>query len=184
MITVRRAEVGDAAIVALLGRLTFRETFAHLYAQHEDELSAYLDHTFSVAKITSSLSKSQNRYWLAFFDDLPVGYAKLKYRSANALIEEPSSGQLQKIYVLSEFIAHRIGHALIEVCMNWAVAADAKTMWLTVLDTNDRAIRFYERQGWNRIGKSKFSIGTQDFSFLVMATQIVSARETQKTMSR
>lgn len=171
MITVRKAEGEDATIIALLGRLTFRETFGYLYEQHEDELDAYLDHTFSVAKIASSLSKPQNQYWLALLDDLPVGYAKLKYPSSNSLIEEPATAQLQKIYVLSEFIAHRIGRGLIEACMDGAVAAGAKSVWLTVLDSNDRAIGFYERQGWARIGNSSFTIGTQDFSFLVMKTQ-------------
>ncbi len=171
MITVRKAGARDAATIALLGRLTFRETFGYLYERHEDELDAYLDQTFSVAKIALSLSKPQNQYWLALLDDLPVGYAKLKYPSANALIEEPATAQLQKIYVLSEFIAHKIGRGLIEACMDGAVAAGAKTVWLTVLDSNDRAIGFYERQGWARIGNSSFTIGTQDFSFLVMKTQ-------------
>jgi diamine N-acetyltransferase len=173
-IAVRKARASDAEIIALLGRLTFRETFGGLFDQRKGELLAYLYHTFSVRKIASSMAKSQNQYWLASINDLPVGYAKQKYPSANPLIDDPTPVQLQKIYILSEFIAHQIGRALMAAAMHAAAAAKVKTAWLTVLDTNDRAISFYKRQGWTRAGEASFAIGTQDFSFLVMETGISS----------
>ncbi len=171
-ITLRKAYPEDAAIIALLGRLTFRETFGALFVGREDELQTYLNQTFSVSKIASSMVKPQNHYWLALLDELPVGYAKHKYPSANPLVNAPKPAQLQKIYVLSEFIAHRIGHALLDAVIQAAVAAHIRVMWLTVLDSNDRAIRFYERHGWTSAGTANFAIGTQDFSFLVMRTEI------------
>lgn len=171
-ITLRKADTEDAGIIALLGRLTFRETFGALFAGREDELQAYLDQTFSVTKIASSMAKPQNHYWLALLDELPVGYAKHKHPSANPIINDPAPAQLQKIYVLSEFIAHHIGHALLDAVTQAAVEAQIRVMWLTVLDSNERAIRFYERHGWTRAGNATFAIGTQDFSFLVMRTDI------------
>ena len=48
-INIRRAEPGDAEVVALLGRITFAETFAYLFEGHEDDLRTYLDYTFGVA---------------------------------------------------------------------------------------------------------------------------------------
>ncbi len=41
-IIVRKAEPKDAAIIALLGRITFRETFGALFIAHENELQTYL----------------------------------------------------------------------------------------------------------------------------------------------
>jgi diamine N-acetyltransferase len=171
-ITVRRAQASDAETVALLGRLTFREAFGDLFEEREDELLAYLNQTFSVAKIASSMSKSQNQYWLASINDLPIGYAKQRYPSANTFINDPAPVQLQKIYILAEFIAHQIGRALMTATMQAAAVAKVKNAWLTVLETNHRAISFHKRQGWTRVGEASFTIGTQDFSFLVMATGI------------
>jgi diamine N-acetyltransferase len=172
-ITVRKAQPEDAAIIALLGRLTFRETFSALFVGREDELRGYLDLTFSVPKIASSIAKPQNHYWLALLDELPVGYAKHKHPSATVLIDDAAPAQLQKIYVLHDFISHRIGHALLNAVMQEAVAAQIRLMWLTVLDSNERAIRFYERHGWSSVGKAAFAIGTQDFSYLVMQTTVI-----------
>lgn len=167
-ISIRQASVDDSELIALIGRLTFRETFGSLFVDYENDLKAYLQQTFSVAKIRSSLSKPHNVYWIAMFDGLPVGYAKLKYPSPSDAIEYPAPAQLQKIYVLSEFIEHRLGHELLQAVMNFAGTTAAKTMWLSVLNTNDRAIRFYQRHDWVDIGKASFAIGAQTFAFVVM----------------
>jgi hypothetical protein len=94
---IRRAIPGDAKVVALLGRITFRETFGHLFLDHRDELRAYLDATFDVGKIGRSVCKPENAYWLAFVAGLPVGYAKLKHPSAPTDQGDQNAVQLQKI---------------------------------------------------------------------------------------
>jgi diamine N-acetyltransferase len=173
-IEIRKATTADADIIALLGRLTFRETFGALFVGREGELIDYLDRTFSVTKIAASLAKPENRYWLSRFDGLPVGYAKQKLGSKNALIDDTSPAQLQKIYVLSEFIAHKIGHQLVNATLIEAETAGVNVMWLSVLDINTHAIRFYERHGWTTAGTAHYEIGTQRFSYLIMKTQLPS----------
>ena len=79
---IRRANNSDAATIALLGRFTFTETFGHLFGDQQDLLD-YLDRTFNVEKLHNSINKSNNLYWLAFVDNLPVGYAKLKLNSSS-----------------------------------------------------------------------------------------------------
>jgi hypothetical protein len=78
---IRRAASGDGPIAAFLGRITFAETFGYLFRNYfENDLRAYLDATFDVAKMERSLAKPENAYWLALWAGLPVGYAKLKHR--------------------------------------------------------------------------------------------------------
>lgn len=167
-INIRKAKPSDAAIISLIGRLTFRETFGALFSEHEDDLCEYLDRTFSVAKIASSIAKPENHYWLSTLNELPVGYAKQKFPSPHSLITAAPIAQLQKIYVLSEFLQLHIGHALLDATMRQATAAKVNVMWLTVLKTNERAIRFYHRHGWESAGHQSFTIGSQDFAFLVL----------------
>jgi diamine N-acetyltransferase len=144
---IRRANPADATTVASLGRITFAETFGHLFRHHGGDLRAYLDATFDVAKIEASLGKPHNAYWLAFLDRLPIGYAKLKHRSSPPGKPGQCAVQLQKIYVLRDYLGRRIGDELLGPVVREALA-QAPLLWLDVLRENDRAIAFYTRHGF------------------------------------
>jgi ribosomal protein S18 acetylase RimI-like enzyme len=165
---IRRAKDCDAATVALLGRVTFSETFGYLFSAHSHDLRAYLDTIFGVAKIADSLRKPENAYWLAFVHGLPVGYAKLKHPSPPSGRDAPDAAQLQKIYVLRDFLGGGIGRDLL-ACLIEEAATRSALLWLDVLRENERAIRFYERHGFAVIGGDTYTIGVQSFLFTLMA---------------
>lgn len=169
--TVSRAEPADAATLALLGRITFAETFGALFRNHPADLQQYLDATFNVAKLERSLGKPENCYWLASLERLPVGYAKLKCRSSLPGQPRQPAAQLQKIYVLEEFLAQRIGRALLAHVLP-AAATCAPLIWLDVLRENTRAIRFYRRFGFASVGEDTYTIGVQRFSFHLMTRSV------------
>ena len=75
-IEIRLAKEKDAQFIALLGRVTFTETFGHLFRDQQD-LIDYYNYTFSVQKIEDGIKKQNNIFWIAFVNQLPVGYAKL-----------------------------------------------------------------------------------------------------------
>jgi ribosomal protein S18 acetylase RimI-like enzyme len=165
---IRRATPEDAVTVALLGRITFAESFRHLFRSHPHELRSYLDSTFGVGKIEISLQAPENVYWLAFRDLLPIGYAKLKHPSAPSDKAGENAAQLQKIYVLNEFLGERIGGALLR-----QVSPEAKRrapkLWLDVLHENERAIGFYRKHGFSITGEDTYRIGSQTFLFDLMS---------------
>lgn len=165
---IRRANLADAEVVAMLGRITFSETFGHLFKQHAGDLRAYLDHTFGVTKIRSSLSDPDNRYWLGSLDGLPVSYAKLKYPSVTPPVDDPEPAQLQKIYVLRDFLGQGIGRPMLQAALDDAHARSIKRVWLDVLRQNERAINFYRREQFETIGEDRYTIGAQTFTFDLM----------------
>jgi ribosomal protein S18 acetylase RimI-like enzyme len=165
---VRKATIGDASVMALLGRITFSETFGYLFQNHRSDLLAYLDATFGARKMARSLEKPRNAYWLAYADDLPVGYAKLKLLSGTPNLSHPDVAQLQKIYVLQDFLGQRIGRALLDAAMRQAREAGAPAVWLAVLRENEAAARFYEKQKFSNLADDIYTIGAQTFAFRLM----------------
>jgi len=170
-VIIRLATTTDAAIIALLGRVTFTETFGHLFQEPKDLLE-YYDRTFSVDKIEGSLCKKNNVYWLALVDELPVGYAKLKLDSPTPFLEGKDVCQLQKIYILKDFLSLKIGLALQQTLIDKATAANYDYIWLSVLKENERAVGFYLKNGFKAIGDHDFSIGREDFDFMAMAKEL------------
>ncbi len=168
-VQIRVAEPKDAEIVALLCRITFAETFGYLFEGHKADLRAYLDRTFRVEKIRGSLGRPVNRYWLGLVAGLPVSFAKLKFPSPISLARTGNVAQLQKIYVLREFVGEGVGKPLIDAVLTDAASRQADTVWLDVLKENARAIRFYELRGFRMIGEDRYTIGEQTFDFHLMA---------------
>ena len=168
---IRTANQEDAVIISLLGRVTFTETFGHLFEDNQDLLD-YLEQTFSVHKIESSIVKPKNKFWIAYVNKLPVGYAKLKLNSKSSFIDSDLSCQLQKIYVLKQFLAMKIGSKLQDTVIHEAKKLGFDTLWLSVLHTNQRAIRFYEKNKFASIGNHNFRIGKENFYFNVMSRSL------------
>ena len=96
-IEIRLAKEKDAQFIALLGRVTFTETFGHLFRDQQD-LIDYYNYTFSVQKIEDGIKKQNNIFWIAFVNQLPVGYAKLKLNSESEFIESSEFKNKLKTY--------------------------------------------------------------------------------------
>ncbi len=171
MTKIRIATPADAQTIALLGRITFTETFGYLFEAKED-LRTYLNKTFSVEKILGGLKKTHNIFYIAFVNDLPVGYAKLKLNSASKLAPSTSSAQLQKIYVLTDFLEKKIGLELQNKLIKKAIDEKCDTIWLSVLEENERAIGFYKKNDFEEIGKHEFTIGRYSFNFIAMQKKL------------
>lgn len=171
MIEIRIANQIDTNYIALLGRITFTETFGHLFNDNNDLLH-YLDKTFSVDKIKGGLDKNNNVFLIAFYKELPVGFAKLKFNSESEFIEEKKICQLQKIYVLKDFLSKKIGFMLQEKLLKIAIQNGNHKIWLSVLESNERAINFYNKSGFSKIGKHIFQIGKEKFKFVAMSKKL------------
>ena len=172
MLNIRKATPNDAPLIALLGRISFNESFGHLFPDQND-LLAYHEKTFSVSKIANSLQKNSNIFWLAFYNELPVGYTKLKLNSTSEFLPIEQVCQLQKIYVLKDFLSKKIGLKLQASLLEEAQNRGFKTIWLSVYDDNAKAINFYRKNQFKDIGKHKFQIGKESFNFIAMAKQLM-----------
>lgn len=170
-ITIKKATEKDAGTIAVLGRVTFGETFKNIFT-NPDNLIPYYEKTFSEPKIRSSFRKNNAVYWLVYMNDVPVGYAKLKLRCDDDYSLSPTTCQLQKIYILKDHLKQKIGQKLLSVILKEAVSLKNNKIWLSVEVRNERAIHFYIKNGFLKTGNHTFSIGTDDFDFFVMSKQL------------
>lgn len=170
-IHIKLAKEADAKVIALLGRITFNETFGHLFRYKSDILD-YHDKTFAVEKISKGIVKPENIFWIATVNQLPVGYAKLKLNSESEFINSENICQLQKIYVLNDFLSMKIGLELQNRLLAKAEELGFEKIWLSVLNENLRAINFYKKNGFRAMGNHGFQIGKEHFDFTAMAKKL------------
>lgn len=165
------ADPSNAATISTIGKKAFRETFGHLF-NSKNELTEYLELTYNPVKLTRSLRKDRNIYLLAFWNEVPAGFVKVKTFSLNPQIESVSQMELQKLYVLPEYQGLGIGQALMNEVLKISKDINPDYIWLDTYIMNEKAIRFYEKNGFTKCGKYFFNIGTQTFKYHLMSLPI------------
>ncbi|WP_299311872.1 GNAT family N-acetyltransferase [uncultured Aquimarina sp.] len=168
---IRVATIDDVYEISFLGKKTFDQSFGDLFEDRKD-LTDYLDRTFSVEKLKGSIINSHNVYWLPYYGNAVVGYAKIQLNSPSEFIESTKSCKLQKIYVLKEYLSQGIGAQLNQLIYDKAISNNSQYIWLSVLKSNEKAVRFYERNLYTITGEHLFSIGKEYFDFWVMSKKL------------
>lgn len=169
-IEIHPATLQDAPIITQLGRQTFVDTFGHLFLP--EALEAYLNETFQLEKISNSLQKPYNHYFIAFSDAMPVGYVKIKINSITPEIQAERPVQLQKLYVLQDYISKKIGAALMQTILEMPAVQASDLLWLVVLQSNTHAIRFYEKFGFVNHCEYFHTIGANRFEYFILTKTI------------
>ena len=147
-IIIRRATSNDAYDISELAKQTFTESFGQNYSPKA--LEDYLHQTFNFNKITISIDKPNNFFLIAFIGLIPVGYLKLKVNLSFKNLKYVKQSQLQKIYVLNKYIGNQVGTALLNRSIQYLKERETEVLWLDVLQTNDKAIKFYKRHGFEK----------------------------------
>ena len=170
-IKVIQANPLHAETISSIGKLSFRDAFGHLF-NDKIVLLEYLEYTYNVGKVAKSINKENNVFFIAFVENVPVGFAKVKKYSLNEQIESIAQMEFQKIYVLSYYHGSGAGAALMGAVLELANQIRPDYLWLDTHTSNAKAIRFYEKNGFMKAGKDYFTIGSQTFEYYVMCLPV------------
>ncbi len=66
----------------------------------------------------------------------------------------------------------KIGWKLQNLLLKKAQDLEFEEIWLSVLNRNERAIKFYKRSGFEKIGNHDFQIGKENFEFMAMRKKL------------
>lgn len=172
-VTIRKATGRDAKLLSQLAEKTFRDAFV------DDTTPADMDHyveeAFSPAVIAGEVADESSTFLIAEDGSGAIGYAKLRDGEVDSSISGERPIELQRLYLLQTALARGVGARLMEACLDVARGAGFRTVWLGVWEHNHRAIRFYERWGFRRVGEHTFTIGEDDQVDIVMEREVEAA---------
>ena len=153
---VRTGQAGDADRLAVLAA----QVWLHTYATDgiSNEIAQYVLSELTVEKFSEHLNEPQITILVAERDHYLAGFAVLKFGAAC-----PSDAgvrvELQTLYVQAHFVGHGIGWALLQAAQGKAQEQSSSPLWLTVNSKNARALAFYARQGYTKVGITYFVLG-------------------------
>ena len=158
MITVRKAESSDAALVADLSRKTFSDTFAS--ANTEANMELFLSGPFAREKLMAELTLPGNHFFIAMEGDKPVGYARVRENNNPPPLAGRETIEIARIYAIRESIGKGVGRLLMQTCIDLGRSLGKELVWLGVWEHNQPAIDFYKRWGFTRFSDHEFLLGT------------------------
>lgn len=170
-LSFRRAELSDTTLITDLGARTFQASFAA--DNTAEDMADYLMANFSKERIQEQLSDPASTFLLAYEQGQVVGYAMLYAGETPDQVNGPSPIELVRIYVETDIIGRGYGSALLKACLDEAIKRGHETVWLGVWERNQRAIRFYEKWGFNKVGDKKFVLGSDVQNDFIMVRPLI-----------
>ncbi len=163
-ISYRAATSADAAALDKIFDTSFCDTFAHLYSA--ENLNAFLS-SFGIADWEAQLGDPAYAFRIAEVEGEPVAFVKLGPLKIPVETKRPAI-LLDQLYVLKDHQGAGIAQPLMDWALDEARARGAEEMYLTVFVENHRARRFYDRYGFEAVGRYDFMVGNHADEDIIM----------------
>ncbi len=161
-----RAQQNDAAKIAALGEKTFFESFAK--DNDLKDMHSYLSQAFTTAQIRMEMAEVGSVFLLAYKGQDICGYAKTQIGKADTSTFGPNPIELMRLYVDGSHQRSGVGAILIRRVIEMGIEDGYQTMWLGVWEKNVQAQKFYQRHGFDVVGKKQFVLGQDVQTDLIM----------------
>ncbi|MFJ4171292.1 GNAT family N-acetyltransferase [Paenarthrobacter sp. NPDC089714] len=160
--TIRTARTDDAGKLAELAAVTF--PLACPPGASPADIQAHLERTLSEANFTEYLADANITILVLDDGGQLNGYTMLIAKPASdpdvaSVLSALPATELSKCYVHPDHHGQGAASRLIRASLADAADKGAAGVWLGVNSENAKAIRFYEKSGFQRVGTKSFKLG-------------------------
>lgn len=167
---IRYGTTGDARMLAELGAKAFYDTFAK--DNIPENMETYLQRSFSSEIQLNELSQPDVIFLIAEIEGNPVGYAQLILGSHDEAIQRIHPLEIRRIYASQAYLGKGVGKELMQATIHEARQRGCDRIWLGVWEKNQRAIDFYKKWGFRKVGTHVFSVGEDPQNDFVMELKL------------
>jgi len=148
------ATLKDLPTIQGIAKKTFIEAFGPDNTQKN--MAIYVANSFNTTKLTAEIKHPNSVFYLATLGEKAIGYIKLNVGDAQTEAIKGNCMELERIYVDSAYHGQGLGQLLMEKSIQIAQAAQKDFLWLGVWEKNPRAIRFYQKNGFEKFDTHVF----------------------------
>jgi hypothetical protein len=101
-VEIRLAGAVDASLIADMSRRTFHDSFAE--QNTPEDIAQYMDTQFTREQLMAEVGQPGNNFLLAYVDDQPVGYARLREHDPPPEMGDGAALEIVRIYAEKDAI--------------------------------------------------------------------------------
>jgi ribosomal protein S18 acetylase RimI-like enzyme len=156
-LTLRPATLDDAPALGSFAEQVFRDTFGPHY--RSEDMDAYCSKAFSLDEQRRELADRDLHTVLGIARGAIAGFAQLRSGPPPACVTGPHPLELKRLYVERRWHGGGVANTLMAHAIELAQQRGAQTLYLSVWQHNHRAIAFYAKHGFERVGVAPFRVG-------------------------
>ena len=157
MAHLRVASLKDLEAIQKIASDTFRETFEA--TNTKANLDIYISKSFATNKLQNELQNPNSQFYIATNDNEVAGYLKVNFAPAQTEINDPTSMEIERIYILRKYYGQGLGQLLFQKSLEIARKVKCAYIWLGVWEKNYRALGFYKKNGFVEFDTHVFVMG-------------------------
>lgn len=169
-VAIYRVNLDDIIALRDISVRTFFETFSE--QNSASDMQKYLDNNLNVEQLTLELQDQNSEFYFAILDNEVIGYLKINHGQAQTELKDKASLEIERIYVLKEFLGKGVGQVLYNAAIDIAKQRNINYVWLGVWEHNPRAIAFYKKNGFIEFDKHVFKLGDDEQTDIMMRLRI------------
>lgn len=157
-ITIRRAGPSDASALAELAARTFAETFAA--DNSPEDLNAHLHSSYGLEQQSAELADPDVLTLLAYRNAELIGFAQVRRIPAPSCVVEEHPIEVHRFYLARSAQGTGVAAPLMQEVRAAAEELGGHHLWLGVWERNPRAVAFYVKSGFAKVGSHDFLVGS------------------------
>lgn len=168
---VKKVGPDEVDLLTDISLATFTESFYH---QNDPlDFKIYIEKALSPQVLEFELMDPKSEFY--FLYDATgnlIGYFKINIGINR--FEQPAADQmeLQRIYIFGKKQSTGAGSYLMEYIAKYAKSLYISTIWLGVWEQNPRAVQFYHKHGFEKVGTHTFLLGNSQQIDYIMERKI------------
>lgn len=159
-ISFRYATAKDAEMLSSLASETFWDTYRNDARLKHKHIKNYIKRAFNLKKIKSEITEQNTIFIIGKNKERQIGYSKLLLKSSENSITGNNPMEISRIYLRKDFWGKKLGATLLQKCFEEAKNNNCDVIWLSVWEHNQRAIKFYEKHGFEKSGTHTFDLAS------------------------
>lgn len=162
----------NANELARVARQSFLDAF--LPTNNAADVTDYADRFLNAESFLQQLSHPAYFTLGVFLQDRLIGYTQMHLNRDE--VYEGVDLELKRFYLLEEFHGKGYAELMMKACEDQACILGYSQFWLGVWEKNFKALRFYQKQGFEKVSAHDFVMGRETQTDFILMKSIQSQK--------
>lgn len=152
MIEIRQANANDISDIQAVANEAWPQAFAQILVPQQ--IVYMMEMMYSRDALWEQMVVNGHMFYIAYEDETPIGFISIEHNCNNT-----GKTKIHKAYIIPQCQRMGIGKVMFDTAIEQAKGANSSDLFLNVNKYNEKAIAFYNKNGFEIVKEEVIDIG-------------------------